>query len=136
MNAPETLAPEAASPAGSDDFPDIGDYAAIGNCRTLALVSKAGAIEWLCLPHFSGAAIFAATLDRGAGHFSVRPAGEFQVERAYVPATNVLATTFHTPGGTLRLTDCMSLPPEPSGDLQSRVELEPEHEVLRLVECV
>ena len=136
MNAPEILAPEAAAPAGSDDFPDIGDYAAIGNCRTLALVSKAGAVEWLCLPHFSGAAIFAAILDRRAGHFSVRPAGEFKVERAYVPGTNVLATTFHAPGGTLRLTDCMTLPPEPSGDLQTRVELEPEHEVLRLVECV
>src|SRR5581483_11725501 len=107
-----------------------------GNCRTLALVSKSGAIEWLCLPHFSGPSIFSAILDRGAGHFTVRPAGACSVERAYVPATNVLATTFHAAGGTLRVTDCMTLPPEPSGDLQTRVELEPEHEVLRLVECV
>ncbi len=137
MNAPQILPAEAAAPAGSaGDFPDIGDYAAIGNCRTLALVSKSGAIEWLCLPHFSGPSIFSAILDRGAGHFAVRPAGACTAERAYVPGTNVLATTFHAAGGTLRVTDCMTLPPEPSGDLQTRVELEPEHEVLRLVECV
>jgi len=137
MNAPELLPPEAAEPSRSpDDFPDIGDYAAIGNCRTLALVSKNGAIEWLCLPHFSGPSIFGAILDRGAGHFSVQPAGDFTVERAYIPCTNVLVTTFHVDGGTLRVTDCMTLPPEPSGDLQTLVELEPEHEVLRLVECV
>ena len=115
MNAPELLPPEAAEPSRSpDDFPDIGDYAAIGNCRTLALVSKNGAIEWLCLPHFSGPSIFGAILDRGAGHFSVQPAGDFTVERAYIPCTNVLVTTFHVDGGTLRVTDCMTLPPEPS----------------------
>src|SRR4051812_12355501 len=137
MNAPETLRPQSPTPAGRpDDFPDIGDYAAIGNCRTLALVAKNGAVEWLCLPTFSSPSIFSAMLDRRAGHFSVRPAGPYRVERAYLPGTNVLATTFHCPGGVLRVTDCMTLPPEPSGDLQSRVELEPEHEVLRRVECV
>src|SRR3954447_21369396 len=119
MNAPENVAPEAPAHAASpDDFPDIGDYAAIGNCRALALVAKSGAIEWLCLPTFSSPSIFAAILDRGAGHFSVRPAGPCRVERAYVPGTNVLVTTFHCPGGVLRVTDCMTLPPEPSGDLQ------------------
>ncbi|HSS28518.1 MAG TPA: glycoside hydrolase family 15 protein [Usitatibacter sp.] len=113
----------------ADAFPEVGDYAIIGNCRTTALVSKAGSIEWMCLPDFSGASIFAAILDRGAGHFSIAPAGAAKVERAYVPGTNILQTTFRTQTGTLRLTDCMTLPAEHD-------ELEPEHELLRRVECL
>jgi GH15 family glucan-1,4-alpha-glucosidase len=137
MNAPETLAPGAPARAASPgDFPDIGDYAVIGNCRTLALVAKSGAIEWLCLPTFSSPSIFAAVLDRDAGHFAIGPAGPYSVERAYIAGSNVLLTTFHCPAGTLRVTDCMTLPPAPSADLQTCIELEPEHEVLRLVECV
>jgi len=111
------------------EFPDVGDYALIGNCRTAALVSRAGSIEWMCLPDFSGKSIFGAILDRGAGHFSIAPTSPAKVERAYVPGTNVLQTTFRGEGGTLRLTDCMTLPAE-------HAELDPEHELLRRIECL
>ena len=117
MNAPEARLLEAQAAPGTGDFPDIGDYAAIGNCRTLALVAKNGSVEWLCLPHFSAPSLFAAILDRGAGHFSVRPAGPCRVERAYIAGTNVLQTTFRCDGGVMRLTDCMPLPAEPSSDM-------------------
>jgi GH15 family glucan-1,4-alpha-glucosidase len=118
-------------------WPSIGDYALIGNCRTAALVCRDGSLEWLCLPTFSSPALFSALLDRKAGHFSIRPRGAWTSERRYLPRTNVLETTFHCEGGgVLRLTDCMPLPAEPTGMMQLDRELDPEHEVLRCVECV
>src|SRR5689334_19628751 len=118
-------------------FPAIGDYALIGNCRSAALVSRDGALEWLCLPTFSSPSLFGAILDRRAGHFSIRPRGRYRSERAYVRDSNVLETTFRVEGGgVLRVTDCMTLPGEPTGDLQTAHELHPQHEVLRRIQCL
>jgi GH15 family glucan-1,4-alpha-glucosidase len=110
-------------------FPEIADYAVIGNCRTAALVSRDGAVEWMCLPTFSDASLFSAILDRKAGHFWVRPSGKYRSARRYIEGTNVLETTFVTQSGTLRVTDCMSLPVTGSG------RFEPQHELLRSIEC-
>ena len=112
------------------DFPDIADYALVGDCRTAALISRDGAVEWMCLPTFSDASLFTAILDRSAGHFSVRPTGKRRATRKYLQGTNVLETTFETDTGTLRLTDCMTLPVAHAG------RLEPQHELLRSVECL
>ncbi|HET9576471.1 MAG TPA: glycoside hydrolase family 15 protein [Usitatibacter sp.] len=112
------------------DFPDIGDYAIIGNCRTAALVSKAGSVEWLCVPTFSDAAVFAAMLDRRAGHFRIAPCAKASAERSYIEGTNVLQTTFRTDGGVVRLTDCLVLP------MLEPPALEPQHELLRRLECI
>jgi GH15 family glucan-1,4-alpha-glucosidase len=111
------------------DFPEVGDYALIGDCRTAALVSNRGSVEWLCLPNFSDASLFGAILDRRAGHFAVAPAGDYRAKRAYLEGTNVLQTTFETATGVVRLTDCVVLPDE------GKPELYPQHELLRRVEC-
>lgn len=113
------------------DQPPIEDYGIIGDCRTAALVSRDGSIDWYCLPRFDEPAVFAALLDseRG-GRFRVRPATPSTVERRYLPDTNVLETTFRTDGGVLRLTDAMTVPAEPRGGLF------PDHEILRRVECI
>lgn len=40
------------------------NYGITGNCRTAALISETGNIEWLCFPDFDSPSIFASLLDR------------------------------------------------------------------------
>ena len=46
------------------------NYGVIGNCRTAALISQNGNIEWLCFPDFDSPSIFASMLDREKGSTS------------------------------------------------------------------
>jgi GH15 family glucan-1,4-alpha-glucosidase len=87
----------------------IGDYALLSDCRSAALVSRDGSVDWLCCPRFDAAAVFARILDDDGGHFSIRPVGEFQASRAYADQTMVLETTFRTATGTVVLTDAMAV---------------------------
>ena len=117
---------------GSDVTPSIGEYAIIGDCRSAALISKNGSLDWLCWPWFDSPSLFGAILDLGKGGFwRVSPAGEHRSTRRYLPGTNVLETTFQSETGTLRLLDCM-----PVYDLAyERQHMIPDREVLRIVEC-
>jgi alpha,alpha-trehalase len=87
----------------------IGDYALLSDCRSAALVSRGGSVDWLCFPRFDAPSIFARLLDSDAGHFSVRPAGEAEVSRAYLDQTMALETTFQTPTGTVVLVDALAV---------------------------
>jgi GH15 family glucan-1,4-alpha-glucosidase len=87
----------------------IGDYALLSDCRSAALVSRAGSVDWLCFPRFDAPATFARILDPGGGHFAIRPAGEFEASRGYLAQTMVLETTFRTAAGTTVLTDAMAV---------------------------
>jgi GH15 family glucan-1,4-alpha-glucosidase len=105
----------------------------IGDCRSAALVSRGGSIDWLCLPRFDSPSIFGALLDPARGGRCVfRPRERFETTRRYVPDTNVLETTFTTDRGRLRLTDLFPV----ASEEDKRHQLGPGHELLRAVECV
>jgi GH15 family glucan-1,4-alpha-glucosidase len=111
-------------------YPDIGDYAVIGDCRTAALVSKYGCIDWLCWPRFDSPSIFAALLDRDrGGYWKIAPAEPFSIEREYLNASNVLQTRFQTSSGTVALLDLM-----PVRDTTQAVMV-PDHEIIRQISC-
>ncbi len=113
--------------------PGIGDYAAIGNCKTLALVSSHGSIDWFCLPDFSGPSRFAALLDQErGGRFAITPRDILRIERAYLDGSNVLRTTFHCRRDVLELTDCIAVD---GGDVRDQHDMAPEHEVIRIARC-
>jgi len=78
----------------------IGDYALLSDCRSAALVSRAGSVDWLCFRRFDAPAVFCCILDPAGGHFAIRPAGQFTASRAYAGPTMVLETTFGTVAGT------------------------------------
>jgi GH15 family glucan-1,4-alpha-glucosidase len=112
--------------------PNIQDYAAIGDGRSAALVSRGGSIDWLCWPRFDSASWFGGLLDsRIGGAWSIAPTEPARVERSYIDGTNVLQTRFQTSTGIVVLTDFMPV----ASETQKRRRLWPEHELLRRLNC-
>lgn len=89
----------------------ISDYALLGDCHSASLVGRDGSIDWWCAPRFDSRSTFARLLDRGAGHWSIRPSEPFEVRREYLEDTMVLQSTFTTTSGVVALTDAMVLGP-------------------------
>lgn len=86
----------------------ISDYGIIGDMVTVALVSREGSIDWMCLPFLDSPSVFGALLDaEKGGRFSLQPLGAFDSTAAYIPDTNVLQTRFRTRDGEMVLTDFM-----------------------------
>ncbi len=123
--------PQGTSATGGQ--PPIGDYAILGDCRTAALVSRGGSVDWLCLPRFDGGSVFARILDseRG-GCFAVAPSAPFISRRRYLEDSNVLETTFETDTGRLVVIDALMV----ADDRTHGLQLQPDHELLRRLECV
>ena len=87
----------------------IEDYALIGDTRTGALVGRDGSIDWLCLPDFADASVFAALLGtEDHGRWRLAPeAAPTHVGRRYRGDTLVLETTFTTDTGVASVIDFM-----------------------------
>ena len=88
----------------------IEEYALIGDCRSAALVSRDGSIDWLCWPRFDSEACFAALLGScDHGRWLVAPRDKARITRQYRPNTLILETYFETADGAVVLVDFMPL---------------------------
>jgi GH15 family glucan-1,4-alpha-glucosidase len=93
----------------------IEDYALIGDCKSAALVSCDGSIDWWCAPRFDSPPCFAALLGTpDHGRFLIGPREEVRRRRrAYRKDSLVLETELETASGTVALLDAM--PPQSAG---------------------
>lgn len=91
-------------------YKPLSEYGIIGNCRSCALVSDEGSIDWACLPNFDSPAYFCRILDENTGgFFKISPTGSYQTNQKYKENTNVLKTYFFNQDGSLSLTDFMPI---------------------------
>jgi GH15 family glucan-1,4-alpha-glucosidase len=91
-------------------YPPISDYALIGDCHTAALISRAGSVDWCCLPRFDSDSCFGRLLDwQQGGHFSITPTEKAAVRREYLGDTLVLATTYESGRNVARVLDFFSM---------------------------
>jgi alpha,alpha-trehalase len=130
------------SAAAPSPFPPIAEYAFISNCHTGALIAPDGAVDWLCVPSFDSPSVFGSLLDREAGFFRFAPFGmNHPATVAYVPGTNVLETTWKTPGGWVVVRDALTMGPREREDTVTPHTRPPadddaEHMLVRTVECL
>jgi pentatricopeptide repeat protein len=92
-------------------YPPIGDYALLGDCRSAALVSRAGSIDWCCMPRLDHGSCFGRILgwDRG-GYCAITAAHtDVHISRQYVDGTLVLETRFAGSSGEARMWDCFAV---------------------------
>ena len=133
------------------------NYGLIGDMSSAALVGTDGSVDWCCLPRFDSPSVFASILDEDiGGRFRIQPSGGYTDGRqVYLQDTNILETTFMTPGGVVKITDFMPIqdndkdgkpdtnPAEPpelhrivtcnSGSMEMRCDYEPRHDYARAV---
>ncbi len=90
-------------------FRPIEDYGVIGDLHTVALISKAGSIDWMCLPRFDSGACFANLLGgENRGHWRISPRnGGVSQKRQYLKDTLVLETYFEDQSGSFKVIDFM-----------------------------
>jgi GH15 family glucan-1,4-alpha-glucosidase len=71
------------------------DYGIIGNCRSAALISKTGSLDWCCLPQFDSTSVFAKLLDEGkGGSFEFLVDDAYETHQQYYDSTAILITRF------------------------------------------
>ena len=89
---------------------DHFNYGVVGNCRTAALISDRGSIDWFCFPDFDSPSIFAKLLDEEkGGYFSFIVESHYAVSQKYIEHTNILSTTFNAIEGGFEVIDFMPL---------------------------
>jgi alpha,alpha-trehalase len=133
---------DSASPNQPEAFPAIADYAFLSDCENSCLVAPDGSVEWLCLPRPDSPSVFGSLLDRSAGNFRFGPYRTLVPHhRHYLPGTNVLETTWHTPSGWLLVQDLLVIEPYHDGGRRDDYrrapgDAAPTGTLLRLATCL
>lgn len=71
------------------------DYGVIGNCRTAALISAKGSIDWCCFPDFDSPSVFARILDEEKGGCcELIVPDDYTITQQYLDNTNILSTVY------------------------------------------
>ncbi len=84
------------------------NYGVIGNCRSAALVSDKGSIDWCCLPDFDSPSVFAKLIDNAkGGSFSIAVDAKYTITQKYLIWTNIVCTEFRSVDGTFEVIDFM-----------------------------
>lgn len=84
------------------------NYGVVGNCRSAALISEKGSLDWMCLPQFDSSSAFAKLLDNQiGGSFEVLPEKPISINQYYKKNTNILHTRFVCEDGIFELVDFM-----------------------------
>ena len=89
----------------------IEDYALLSDCRTAALVSREGSIDWFCPPRYDAASVFGALLgDEDHGRWMLRPADPHATPtRRYDGDTFTLVTRWESVDGVAEVHEFMPI---------------------------
>lgn len=100
------------------------NYGIIGNCRSAALVSKDGSMDWCCLPEFDSSSVFAKLLDDDiGGSFSFVVDDSYSIDQKYLEKTNILVTKFSNGMDVFEVHDFMPRYYKPNGKYQAPPEV-------------
>jgi len=84
------------------------NYGVVGNCRSAALISETGSIDWFCFPDFDSPSIFSRILDvEKGGEFSFEVSDKYSITQKYIENTNILCTLFTSDEGSFEVMDFM-----------------------------
>ena len=84
------------------------NYGIIGNCRSAALISESGSMDWCCLPKFDSSSIFAKLLDEKiGGSFEIITDETYTTRQYYIENTAILVTVFSNGTDAFEVNDFM-----------------------------
>ncbi len=106
------------------DFMTNLNYGIIGNCRSAALISDKGSLDWCCLPKFDSSSVFAKLLDEKiGGSFGIIVTEDYTISQRYIPNTAILCTTFSDGLNAFEVNDFMPRYKKENGNYQSPPEI-------------
>ena len=84
------------------------NYSIIGNCKSAALISEKGSIDWCCLPDFNSSSVFAKILDEEkGGSLEFLVDDSYEIKQTYIRTTNIVSTFFKNEDSCFEVVDFM-----------------------------